>query len=78
MAPLTTEENISIYPNPVKNNEIFFKGSNLQNIETVKVYDLNGKMIQTFNAPFKKGNKVNLKSLPKEFIGLSMAQKAKN
>ena len=65
MAPLTTEENISIYPNPVKNNEIFFKGSNLQNIETVKVYDLNGKMIQTFNAPFKKGNKVNLKSLPK-------------
>ena len=65
MAPSTTEENISIYPNPVKNNEIFFKGSNLQNIETVKVYDLNGKMIQTFNAPFKKGNKVNLKSLPK-------------
>ena len=65
MAPLTTEENISIYPNPVKNNEIFFKGSNLQNIETVKVYDLNGKMIQTINAPFKKGNKVNLKSLPK-------------
>jgi hypothetical protein len=62
MAPSTTEENVGIYnPNPVKNIRNFPR-VNLQTIETVKVYDLNGKMIQTFFSTFKKGNKVNLKS----------------
>lgn len=60
-----SDEGISIYPNPVKNNEIFFKGTNLQNIETVKIYNMNGKLVQSFSDPFKKENKLNLKSLPK-------------
>lgn len=55
---------ISIYPNPVQNKEVFFKG-NIQGVENVKVYDMNGKLVYEAVKPFAKINKLTLKNLPK-------------
>ena len=63
----TTENNkvsLNIYPNPVQNKEVFFKG-NIQGVENVKVYDMNGKLVYEAVKPFAKTNKLNLKNLPK-------------
>ncbi|QBO58839.1 endonuclease [Chryseobacterium salivictor] len=55
-------QKITIYPNPVKNNEFFISG--IDKNETVKVYSLNGQLLQTINNVNDK-EKVNLKKLPK-------------
>lgn len=55
----------SIYPNPVKNNELFVKGENLGKISKAQVYDFSGKLIQTIENPFKNSNKISLKGLAK-------------
>ncbi len=55
---------ISIYPNPVQNKEVFFKG-NIQGVEIVKMYDMNGKLVYEAVKPFAKTNKLTLKNLPK-------------
>lgn len=53
---------INVYPNPVKNNEFFISG--IEKNETVKVYNLNGQLLQTINNVNNK-EKVTLKKLPK-------------
>ncbi|MET3538216.1 endonuclease [Chryseobacterium limigenitum] len=55
----------SIYPNPVKNNELSVKGENLSKITKAQIYDLSGKLIETIANPFKNSNKINLKGLTK-------------
>ena len=65
MSAVSNVEKVNIYPNPVKNGQIFFKGNNLQKIDVVKIYDMNGKLVQSFEKPFEKGNNLQLKSLPK-------------
>ncbi|MGL6129287.1 endonuclease, partial [Chryseobacterium artocarpi] len=55
----------TIYPNPVKNNELFVKGENLNKISKAEIYDLSGKMIEVITNPFKNSNKINLKGLVK-------------
>ncbi|WP_336961307.1 endonuclease [Chryseobacterium contaminans] len=55
----------TIYPNPVKNNELFVKGENLSKISKAEIYDLSGKVIETLANPFKNSNKINLKGLVK-------------
>jgi len=55
----------SVYPNPVKNNELFVKGENLSQILKAEIYDLSGKLIETIANPFKNSNKINLKGLTK-------------
>lgn len=55
----------TIYPNPVRNNELFVKGENLSKISKAEIYDLSGKVIETLNNPFKNSNKINLKGLVK-------------
>ncbi|QOW09212.1 T9SS type A sorting domain-containing protein [Kaistella flava (ex Peng et al. 2021)] len=55
-------QKINIYPNPVKNNEFFISG--IDKNETVKVYSLNGQLLQTINNVNDK-EKVNLNQLPK-------------
>ena len=69
---LSTKENttinnpeFTIYPNPVKNNELFVKGENLNKISKADIYDLSGKLIETIANPFKNSNKINLKGLVK-------------
>ncbi|GEN67186.1 endonuclease [Chryseobacterium rhizosphaerae] len=55
----------TIYPNPVRNNEVFVKGENLTKISKAEIYDLSGKLIETIVSPFKNSNKINLKGLVK-------------
>lgn len=55
----------TIYPNPVRNNELFVKGENLSKISKAEIYDLSGKVIETLANPFKNSNKINLKGLVK-------------
>lgn len=67
-AKLTTDDidaqkaKMSIYPNPVKNNEFYING--IEKNETVKIYSLNGQLVQTINQVENKG-KVSLKKLAK-------------
>lgn len=55
----------AIYPNPVKNNELFVKGENLSTIVKAEIYDLSGKLIEVIANPFKNSNKINLKGITK-------------
>lgn len=59
------EKSYGVYPNPVKNNELFVKGENLNKISKAQIYDLSGKLIETLENPFKNSNKINLKGLVK-------------
>lgn len=64
-AETTMEKPFSIYPNPVRNNELFVKGENLNKISKVQIFDFSGKLIQAIENPFKNSNKINLKGLAK-------------
>lgn len=55
-------QKLSIYPNPVKNNQFYISG--IDKNETVKIYSLNGQLVQTIDKVEDKG-KVNLHKLPK-------------
>ncbi len=59
------EKTFSIYPNPVKNSELFVKGENISKISKAEIIDLSGKLIQVIHNPFKNSNKINLKNLSK-------------
>lgn len=67
---LSTVENskdkgFSVYPNPVKNHELFVKGENLNKVLKAEIYDLSGKLIKNIANPFKNSNKINLHGLAK-------------
>lgn len=62
---LSKEKPFSIYPNPVKNNELFVKGENLNKISKADIYDLSGKLIKSITSPFKYSNKINLHGVVK-------------
>ncbi|MGV4413468.1 endonuclease [Chryseobacterium sp. T1] len=55
-------QKITIYPNPVKNHEFFISG--IEKNEVVKIYNLNGQLVQTINNVSNK-EKVSLNKLPK-------------
>lgn len=62
----TSKDNaFGIYPNPVKNNELFVKGENINKITKAEIIDLSGKLIQVIHHPFKNSNKIDLKNLSK-------------
>ncbi|MBK1895394.1 endonuclease [Chryseobacterium paridis] len=54
-----------VYPNPVKNNELYVKGDHLSKITKAEIYDLSGKLIEVIINPFKNSNKIQLKGLTK-------------
>ncbi|MGD1319295.1 endonuclease [Chryseobacterium sp. 2R14A] len=67
---LSTVENskdkgFSVYPNPVRNHELFVKGENLNKVSKAEIYDLSGKLIKNITNPFKNSNKINLHELAK-------------
>ncbi|MCD9617900.1 endonuclease [Chryseobacterium gleum] len=68
---LATAENqkgkseFTVYPNPVRNNELSVKGENLSKISKADIYDLSGKLIETIANPFRHSNKINLKGMVK-------------
>lgn len=55
-------QKVTIYPNPVKNNEFFISG--IDQNETVRIYSLTGQLLQTINN-VNNQEKVNLNQLPK-------------
>lgn len=56
-------KNLQIYPNPISNQEIFIKGET-QNITKAEIYNLQGKVMQTVDNPFKNSkNSIKIKSL---------------
>lgn len=56
-------ESLQVYPNPVSNQEIFIKG-NTQNIKKAEIYNLQGKIMQTIENPFKgNGNSIRIQKL---------------
>ena len=55
-------QKVTIYPNPVKNNEFFISG--IHQNETVRIYSLTGQLLQTINN-VNNQEKVNLNQLPK-------------
>ncbi|MDH6252322.1 endonuclease I [Chryseobacterium sp. H1D6B] len=57
--------NFAVYPNPIRNNELFVKGENLNKILKAEIYDLSGKLLQIVIDPFKNSNKINLQGLVK-------------
>lgn len=67
---LSTVENskdsgFSVYPNPVRNHELFIKGENLNKVSKAEIYDLSGKLIRNISNPFKNSNKIDLHGLAK-------------
>ncbi|WP_417429541.1 endonuclease [Halpernia sp.] len=59
------KNNLTIYPNPIKNKELNVSGENLSTIENVQIFDFTGKLVQTLTNPFKNSNKIILKNLSK-------------
>ncbi|VFB02171.1 Extracellular ribonuclease precursor [Chryseobacterium taihuense] len=55
----------TIYPNPVKNQELSVKGENIKNITKAEIYDLSGKMIRSIENPFNNSNTINLHGIVK-------------
>ena len=63
--PNQKEVTFSFYPNPVKNKELFVKGTNIKDIQNIKIYDATGKLVLQMNNPFATSNRLDLKSLSK-------------
>ena len=64
----TTENNkvsLNIYPNPVKNNTLFVNGKNIEKINRLEIYNMNGILVQVAEKPFLNKNYLVLKNLPK-------------
>ncbi|MCJ8155294.1 endonuclease [Chryseobacterium sp. SSA4.19] len=57
------QKDLQIYPNPVSNQEIFVQGET-QNIKKAEIYNLQGKVMQTIEHPFKNSrNVIRIKNL---------------
>ncbi|MFC3158870.1 T9SS type A sorting domain-containing protein [Chryseobacterium arachidis] len=65
---------LQISPNPISNNEIFVKG-NTQNIHKAEIYNLQGKVVQTIDQPFKNNrNSIHIKNLQQGVYLLKLDQ----
>ncbi|MGA9212790.1 endonuclease [Kaistella sp.] len=60
---ISTENNWSIYPNPVIGNTLYVKGKQLEKVQKSTIFDITGKFIQQENVPFKNKNSVNVQNL---------------
>lgn len=58
-----SENNWSVYPNPVVGNSLYVKGKQLENVQEISVFDLSGKLVQQESRPFKNKNSVNVQNL---------------
>jgi endonuclease I len=66
------QNQLQIFPNPISNNEIFIKGET-QNITKAEIYNLQGKMTESFEQPFKNSNNsIKIKNLPSGVYILKM------
>ena len=61
----TTVNKFSIYPNPVKNNTLFVNGKNIEKINRLEIYNMNGILVQVIEKPFNNKNYITLKNTTK-------------
>jgi hypothetical protein len=67
-----SQNQLQIYPNPISNNEISIIGET-QNITKAEIYNLQGKMMQSFDQPFRNNkNAITIKNLPSGVYILKM------
>lgn len=59
------KNNISIYPNPVKNGELYLTGFDSESQTPIQIYTIGGKLIQTVGQNLKNSNKIVLKNAAK-------------
>ena len=52
-----------LYPNPVKNHQIFIKGEKLDKIKYAEIYNLNGQLLKKIDKPFIHSNKIEVREL---------------
>ncbi len=69
----TTSGSFKISPNPITNQEIFVKGD-LQKVKKAEVYNLQGKVLQTIDQPFKNGNSIKTRNLGQGIYILKLDQ----
>lgn len=66
------QNQLQISPNPIVNNEIFVKGET-KYITKAEIYNLQGKMVQSFEHPFGNSrNSIRIKNLPSGVYILKM------
>jgi hypothetical protein len=65
------ENSVSIYPNPVGNNEVFI--STLSELKSIVLYNINGQIIQEINNPSKINDTYKVTNLPKGFYLVKLA-----
>ncbi len=58
-----SENNLTIYPNPVVGNTLNIKGKQLEKIQNASIFDMSGKLVQQENTPFKNKNSVEVHQL---------------
>ncbi|WP_072922664.1 T9SS type A sorting domain-containing protein [Chryseobacterium sp. OV279] len=54
---------VSIYPNPVKNRELFIKGESFKKVLKAEIYDMKGSLMKSITDPLRNSNKINLENL---------------
>lgn len=59
------EKTLSVYPNPVRNGELNVSGYGLNEVKTLQIYSIDGKLIQTVNQDLKNNRKIILKNITK-------------
>jgi endonuclease I/chitodextrinase len=69
----TEVKELQVYPNPISNNEIFVKGES-ENIQKAEIFNLQGKMMQTINQPFKSGKSIKVNNLPQGIYILKLGE----
>ena len=61
----TFKKTVSIYPNPVRNGELHLSGYGLEDLSSVQIYSMDGKLIQEVEQNFKNSRKIILKNQAK-------------
>ena len=59
------EKTLSVYPNPVRNGELNVSGYGLNEVKTLQIYSIDGKLVQTVNQDLKNNRKIILKNITK-------------
>ncbi|MDF0720002.1 endonuclease [Kaistella sp. PBT33-4] len=72
----STVPNLSLYPNPVVNDEIFVKGTDLKKVLKADIYSADGRLVQSVAKPFLKSDSIKLKKLKSGVYFLTMDGKS--
>ncbi len=71
-----TGSNLTIYPNPVSNGELFVNGPELNKVLNAQIYTVDGRLIQTVAKPFSSSDSIKLNNLKAGVYILSLDGKS--